>query len=269
MTPTPAHLDPLAERPLAAANLDAVVEDVLARTPFVDVHTHLFPPALQGLLPLGHRRSADLSLPRSGAVPRLAGRARRPTGRCRRPRRPTWCGARCSSSARRSPKRRWGWSRLCTCWAWTRRRIAWPRCAISSAASAWPTTCPSLPDVGHQQRRDDQRSARRRGDGGVGSRARHGFALPCGAAPRSDRERMGRALRRARGAGLPGLGGCGRGHAGRAPAVPDAMVAALQPALHGRVAARHVRLPARRSADPPAGRRRAAGVPGSAAADRR
>ena len=49
MTPTTAHLDPLAERPLAAADLDTVVGEVLARTPFVDIHTHLFPPALQGV----------------------------------------------------------------------------------------------------------------------------------------------------------------------------------------------------------------------------
>jgi hypothetical protein len=49
VTPTPAHLDPLAERPLAEADLDTAVEEVLARTPLVDVHTHLFPPALQGI----------------------------------------------------------------------------------------------------------------------------------------------------------------------------------------------------------------------------
>jgi hypothetical protein len=35
--------------PLRAGELDAVVEDVLARTPFVDMHTHLFPPAFGNL----------------------------------------------------------------------------------------------------------------------------------------------------------------------------------------------------------------------------
>jgi hypothetical protein len=43
----PASLDPLAGRALAPADLDALVEDVLACTPFVDVHTHLFPSSLR------------------------------------------------------------------------------------------------------------------------------------------------------------------------------------------------------------------------------
>jgi hypothetical protein len=43
----PASLDPLAGRALAPADLDALVEDVLAGTPFVDVHTHLFPSSLR------------------------------------------------------------------------------------------------------------------------------------------------------------------------------------------------------------------------------
>ena len=49
MTSRPASLDPLAGGPLASADLDALVEDVVARTPFVDIHTHLFPSALPTL----------------------------------------------------------------------------------------------------------------------------------------------------------------------------------------------------------------------------
>ena len=45
--PRPASLDPLAGGPLASADLDALVEEVVARTPFVDVHTHLFPSTLR------------------------------------------------------------------------------------------------------------------------------------------------------------------------------------------------------------------------------
>jgi len=37
-------LAPDIPRPLTASELDGSVEDVLARTPFIDVHTHLFPP---------------------------------------------------------------------------------------------------------------------------------------------------------------------------------------------------------------------------------
>jgi len=37
-------LAPDIPRPLTASELDVSVEDVLARTPFIDVHTHLFPP---------------------------------------------------------------------------------------------------------------------------------------------------------------------------------------------------------------------------------
>ena len=37
-------LAPDTPRPLTASELDVSVEDVLARTPFIDVHTHLFPP---------------------------------------------------------------------------------------------------------------------------------------------------------------------------------------------------------------------------------
>ena len=35
-----------AQPPLIVAELDAAVDEVLASTPFVDVHTHLFPPDL-------------------------------------------------------------------------------------------------------------------------------------------------------------------------------------------------------------------------------
>jgi hypothetical protein len=49
VTSTPASLDPLSGGPLVSADLDALVEDVLACTPFVDVHTHLFPSTLRTL----------------------------------------------------------------------------------------------------------------------------------------------------------------------------------------------------------------------------
>jgi len=47
VTSEPAALEPLAGRPLAPAHLDALVAEVLACTPFVDVHTHLFPSTLR------------------------------------------------------------------------------------------------------------------------------------------------------------------------------------------------------------------------------
>ena len=161
--------------PSEPVDLDALVEEVVARAPFVDVHTHLFPSTLAELQPMGHRRSADVSLPRGRSC--FCVSTVRPQAYWALPKSEradlVWRTL-SESNRRRSPEATRGVvSALHMLGLDPASRCLGAAARNSSAVSVSPTTYrrssgwPASAASSH-----DQRSARRRGDGGVGSGAR-------------------------------------------------------------------------------------------------